>query len=101
MEDSLVSEVGFISFVADVADEVGPGDTIGATDQPGVGDGTEGFADVGCVGNVAVGTEKDCAGAGQVGCIAESGICGVLRTEWLLVQFACLGNARVDLRPVI
>ncbi len=45
-----------------------------------MGNGSKGFAYVGCVGYVAVGTEEDCAGAGEVGCVAESGVCGVLGT---------------------
>lgn len=64
VEGPLVAEVGFVAFVADVADEVGPGDAVGAFDEPGVGDGAEGFADVGCVGYVSVGAEEDGAGAG-------------------------------------
>lgn len=64
MEDLLVAEVGFVAFVADVAEEVGPGDTVRAADQPWVSDGAEGFTDVGGVGYVAVGAEEDGAGAG-------------------------------------
>lgn len=63
MEDLLVAQVGFVAFVADVTEEVGPGDAVGAADQPWVGDGAEGFADVGGVGYVAVGAEEDGAGA--------------------------------------
>lgn len=77
VQDALVAEVGFVAFVADVADEVGPGDAVGGADEPWVGDGAEGFADVGGVGNVAVGTQEDSAGTGEVGCVAEGGVCGV------------------------
>lgn len=77
MQDALVAGVGLVAFVADVADEVGPGDAVGGADEPGVGDGAEGFANVGGVGDVAVGAEEDGAGAGKVGGVAEGGVCGV------------------------
>ena len=60
----------------DVADKKGPGDAVGGFDEPGVGDGAEGFADVGGVGYVAVGGEEDGAEARGVGCVAEVGVCG-------------------------
>lgn len=41
--------------MADVAEEVGPGDGVGGADEDWVGDWAEGFAYVGCVGYVAVG----------------------------------------------
>ena len=49
-----------------------------------MGYGSEGFAYVGCVCYVAVGTEENCTGAGEVRCVAESGVCGVLGTVWHL-----------------
>ena len=45
-----------------------------------MGDGPEGFADVGGIGYVAVGGEEDGAEAGGVGCVAEVGICGFFGT---------------------
>lgn len=66
MKDGLVADVGFVAFVGDVADEVEPGDGVGACDEVGVGDGAEGFTYIGCVGYVAVGGEEDCADAGGV-----------------------------------
>ena len=60
----------------DIADEISPGDTICGFYEPGVGDGPEGFADVGGVGYVAVGGEEDGAEAGGVGCVAEVCVCG-------------------------
>lgn len=41
VENALVAEVGFVAFVANVADEVGPGDAVGGADEPGVRNGTE------------------------------------------------------------
>lgn len=62
--------------MADITDQVCPGDAVGRSDEPGVGDGPEGLADVGGVGYVAVGGEEDCAEARGVGCIAKVGVCG-------------------------
>ena len=75
LPDALVARVGFVPFVADVADEIGPGDGVGGADDVGVGDGAEGLADVGGVGYVAVGGEEDGADAGCVGGVAEGGVC--------------------------
>lgn len=49
-----------------------------------MGDGTEGLADVGGVGYVAVGREEDGTESGGVGSVAEVGVC-------------CLGCAGVGL----
>ena len=76
MQQALIADVGFVAFVGDVADEVGPGDGVGGSDEAWVGDGAEGFADVGGVGNVAVGAEEDGAEAGGVGCVADVGVGG-------------------------
>ena len=56
--------------MAHVPDQIGPGDTVGGFDEPRVGDGAEGFADVGRVGDVAVGGEEDGTEAVCVGCVA-------------------------------
>ena len=71
MPRSLVPQIGLVTLVPDVADEIGPRDAVGAFDEVGVCDGAEGFADVGGVGYVAMGGEEDCAEAGCVGSIAE------------------------------
>lgn len=76
MLDRLIVEIGFVPLVAHVADQVGPGDAVGRFDEPGVGDGAEGLAYVGGVGDVAVGGEKDGAQASGVGGVAEVGVCG-------------------------
>ena len=55
----------------DITDEIGPGDPIGTFYEVRVGNRTEGLADVGGVGDVAVGGEEDGAKAGGVGSIAE------------------------------
>ena len=73
-------EVGFVPLVPDVADQIGPGDAVGGFDEPRVGNGAEGFADVGGVGYIAVGGEEDGAEAGGVGCVAEVGIRGFFCT---------------------
>ena len=69
--------------MADIADQVGPGDAVGAFDEPRVRDRPEGLADVGCVGDVAVGTEEDCSDAGRVGGVTEVGVCCFFRAGWL------------------
>lgn len=55
----------------DVAGEVEPGDTIGRTDEAWVSNGAEGLANVGCVGDIAVGRVHDGADAVCVGGPAE------------------------------
>ena len=64
MKDALVAKVGFVAFVGDVTDEVGPADTVRAANEPWVSNGAEGFANVGGVSDVAVGAEEDGAEAG-------------------------------------
>lgn len=81
--------------MADVADQIGPGDAVGAFDEPGMGDGPEGFADVGRVGDIAVGAEEDGADAGCVGGVAEVGVCGFFRTG-LLGQCGRIGGGEWD-----
>lgn len=69
-------KIGFIPFVPDVADQIRPGDAVGGFDEPGVSDGAEGLADVGGVGDVAVGGEEDGAEAGGVGGVADVAVGG-------------------------
>ena len=57
MQHTLIAEIGFVSFVGDVTDKVGPGDAIGGSNEPRVGYRAERFADIGGVGNVALGAE--------------------------------------------
>lgn len=78
MFDCLIVQVGLVPLVPHVADQVGPGDAVGGFDEPGVGDGAEGLANVGRVGDVAVGGEKDGAQTGGVGGVAEVGVGGSL-----------------------
>ena len=59
----------------DITDQIGPGDAVGGFDEPGVGDWSEGLADVGGVGYVAVGGEEDCTEAGSVGCVPKVCVC--------------------------
>ena len=68
--------------MADIADQIGPGDAVGAFDEPGVCDGPEGLANVGRVGYVAVCAEEDGSDASGVGGIAEVGVCGFLRAGY-------------------
>lgn len=77
----LVAHIGLVPFVRNIAGQVEPGDSVGALDEVGMGDGAEGLADVGGVGYVAVGGEHDGADAGCVGGIAEGGIGCVLCSE--------------------
>lgn len=53
----LVVPVRLVTLVADVAKDVSPRDAVGAADEPRVRDGAEGLANVGGVGDVAVGRE--------------------------------------------
>lgn len=54
-----VAQIGLVAFMDDVADQVGPGDAVRGAHQVGMGDGAEGLANVGGVGNIAMGGEKD------------------------------------------
>ena len=74
----LIAEIGFVSFVGDVTNEVCPGDAVGGSDEPRVGYGAERFADVGGVGDVAVGAQEDGTESGCIGCVADVGVCGLV-----------------------
>lgn len=91
MFDRLIVEVGFVPLVPHVADQVGPRDAIGGLDEPGVGDGAEGLANVRGVGDVAVGGEKDGAQASGVGGVAEIGVCGFVGSVGVVSQGFGLG----------
>ena len=56
---SLVPHIGFVAFVPNVANEIGPRDAVGGFNEVRMCDGAEGFADVGGVSYVAVGGEED------------------------------------------
>ena len=60
-----------------VSYEIRPGDAVRGFDEPGVGDWSEGLADIGGVGYVAVGAEENGAEAGGIGGVAEVGVGGV------------------------
>ena len=66
--------IGLVALVADVAQDVSPGDAIGTPHHPRVGDGAEGLADVRCVGDVAVSREKNGSEAGGVCCVTDVGL---------------------------
>ena len=72
-----IAQIRLVTFMADVAEEVGPGDGVGAAHEVGVCDGAEGFADFRGVGDVAVGGEEEGADAVGVGGVAVGGVCGV------------------------
>ena len=69
--DPLVVPIRLVTLVADVAEDVGPRHAVGAPHQPWVRDGTERLANVGRVGDVAVGREENGAEAGRVGGVAD------------------------------
>lgn len=73
-EDVPVAQVGFVAFVGDIAEEIGPGDAVGGANEVGVCDGAEGLAYVGGVGDVAVGGEEDGADAVDVPGVAVGGV---------------------------
>jgi hypothetical protein len=75
-DGAAVPQVGLVALVQDIAGEVGPGDGVGGADEDGVGDGAEGLADLGAVGDVAVGGEEDGADAVEVGEVAVGGFGG-------------------------
>lgn len=75
MSRSLVAEKGFVALVANVTNEIGPGNAVGGSYEIGMGDGAERLADVGGVGYVAVGGEENGAETGGVGGVAEVGVC--------------------------
>ena len=70
--------------MADVAEEVGPGDGIGGAHEVGVCDGAEGLADFRGVGDVAVGGEEEGADAVCVGGVAVRGFSGVYGAGYAL-----------------
>ena len=80
-----VAQVGLVAFVNDVADQVGPGDAVGRAHQVGMGDGAEGFANVGGVGDIAMSGEKYGAQAIGVTGVPIGGFFGVDGAEnrWL------------------
>lgn len=45
-ERAPVAQVRLVPLMADVAEQVGPGDAVGGAHEPWVGDGAKGFADV-------------------------------------------------------
>jgi hypothetical protein len=60
--------------MSDIADEICPGDSVGGAHEPGVGNWAKGLANVGCVGDVAVGGEEEsaeavCVSGVAVGCV--------------------------------
>lgn len=59
MERPLVSQIRLIALVAYITNEIRPGDAVSGLDQPWMGYGTERFAYITCVGNIAVGREED------------------------------------------
>lgn len=69
-----VVQVGLVAFVADVAEDVSPRNTVGTADEPRVRNGAEGLANVGGVGHVAVGGQEDGAEAGGVGGVTDVGV---------------------------
>ena len=91
MQHPLISKIGFVALVSDIAGKVGPGDGISASDEIRVSDGPEGFANVGGVGDVAVCAEEYGAEAGGVGSIANVGVGGLIRAvigrDWQLRRF--------------
>ena len=76
-KSALVAHVRFVALVADVADQVGPGDAVGASYQPWVGYWSEGFADVGGVGDVALRGEHDGAEPVRIGGVAVACVCSI------------------------
>ena len=74
-----IAQIRLVTFMADVAEEVGPGDGVGAAHEVGVCDGAEGFADFRGVGDVAMSREEESADAVGVGGVAVGGVCGVYR----------------------
>lgn len=73
-EDVPVAQVGFVAFVGDIAEEIGPGDAVGGAHEVGVCDGAEGLAYVGGVGDVAVRGEEDGADAVDVSGVPVGGV---------------------------
>lgn len=64
-----VAQVCLVPLVADVAEKIGPRDTVGRADYPWVGDGAERFPNVGGVCDIPMGGEEDGADA--------IGVCGI------------------------
>lgn len=70
VQQPLVPTIRLVSLMPDVANQIGPGYAVGAADEPRMRDGTEGLANVGGVGDIAMGAEEDGAQACGVGGVA-------------------------------
>ena len=76
MQYPLISEIGFVALVSNIAGKVGPGYGVGTSDKIRMGDGPERFTNIGGVGDVAVCAEEYGAKTGCVGGIANVGVGG-------------------------
>jgi hypothetical protein len=66
--------VGLPSFRCDIAGEVEPRDSVRRADELWMCNGAEGLANIGGVGNIAVGRCEDCSETGSVGKITKIGV---------------------------
>jgi hypothetical protein len=75
--------------VGDVADQIRPGDGVGGAHKVRVCDWAEGFAYVGCVGDIAMGGEEDGAesnGVSGVSVWSVGGIYGAVRVVLISIS---------------
>lgn len=54
-----VAQVRLVALVADIADQIGPGYTVGRSDEPGMRDRAKRFSYVGGIRNITLGREED------------------------------------------
>lgn len=87
-QDAPVPQIGLVALVDDITEDIGPGNTIRATDQPGVSDWPEGLAYVRCVGDIAVGGEEEGADTVCVGRVSVGGI-GAFYVAVILILAGC------------
>lgn len=71
VQDALVVPVGAVALVRDVSQDVDPRDAIGSAHEVRVSDGSEGFADVRSIGDVAMGREENRPGPRGVGSVSH------------------------------
>lgn len=82
---SRIPKVGFVAFVKNIAENIGPGDRVGASDEMWMCDRSEGFANVGGICDVAMGGEEDGSGSICICGVSEGGFRCVDVTVKLLV----------------
>ena len=64
-----------------ISQYIEPGNTIGSADKIWMRDRSKRLANIGCVGDVAVGREEYCSYSSGIGGIANIALCGIRATK--------------------